>query len=295
MIVPIIILVLMASALIALSKPAMAARGSQPRVDDATWAAAQAGDNSALGRMLLNVAKPVSNAVDLNPQTAVYRALHTKIAATGGGLYAGSVEVFASVQVAAILIGVAALAVAGITGADRAGLAMAGLFAVVVAAWPYNRVHEVGTKRLEEVREQLPEFAELLLMPVTSGYGIIPALDFTATRQQGVVADEVRTMLGLLSSRAGSEAQIFEQTGQRLAEPAAVTFFNTLYQSYTDGVKVADALRAQAAQLRHQQHQRKRAVLKKLPNKLVFVIALHLLPFLFVVTLLPSLAAMGSM
>lgn len=270
-------------------------RNDAPPIPETTWAAAREGDPSQIGRMLQSVARPVSKAVEVNPQTRIYKALETKLAGTGTGLYGGSVEVFLSVQVAAILIACVGLAVLPLTGMTGLPLTAALLGCVVVAVYPYNQVHEAGKKRLAAVRDELPEFAELLLMPVSSGYGVVPALDFTASRLRGVVADEVRTMLALLSSRAASEAAVFESAGRRLGDPAAVTFFNTLYQSYTDGVRVSETLRAQAEQLRHAEHQRKRGMLKKLPNKLVFIIALHLLPFLFVITVLPTLHAMGSM
>jgi pilus assembly protein TadC len=131
-------------------------------------------------------------------------------------------------------------------------------------------------------------------MPVTSGYSIIPALDFTATRLTGVVSDEVKTMLALLSSRSASESQAFRGTGERLGEPAAITFFQTLYDAYVDGVKIADTLRSQAEQLRKQEYERKREQLKKLPNTMALIIGLHLMPFLFALTLVPTFYALSS-
>lgn len=259
------------------------------------WDAARSAEPSQVGRMLLGASKPIANAVPLNPQTALYRTLSTKLAATGTGLYGGSVEVFLSVQVAALLIGTGVLAFLPLTGLTGAPLFVAWAGALALAIYPMHQVHDAGKKRMEHIREELPEFAELLLMPISSGYGIIPALHFTANRTTGVVSTEVKTLLGLLSSRAASEAEIFQSTGQRLGDAAAATFFNTLYQSYTDGVKVTDTIRGQATQLRHQEHQRKREAVKAVPNKLVFIIALHLLPFLFVLVGLPAVYMLGSM
>lgn len=295
MIASIAVLFALAVLLTGLLRSATRHREQTEPVAESTWVAAQSADPSRVGRTLLAVAKPLSNAVEISPQTNVYRSLASKLAASGGALFGGSVEVFLSVQLAAILIATAGLGLIPLSGLTGLPLAAAIIMMVVIAALPYNQVHEAGKKRLNQVREELPEFAELLLMPISSGYGIIPALDFTSSRMPGIVSTEVRTMLTLLSSRSSSEASVFESTGLRMGDPAGVTFFNTLYQSYTDGVGAASVLRAQADQLRHQEHQRKRATLKKLPNKLVFIIALHLLPFLFVVTVLPSLFAMGNM
>lgn len=294
MIISVVVLVAMAVFLLLSARSARTKSGGQ-KVPESTWAAAHAGADGQIGRLLLKVAKPVSSVIEISPQTRVYRSLATKLAATGGGLFAGSVEVYLSTQVATILIGALILAILPMLGLSGLPLFAAVAIAGVLAILPYNQVHEAGKKRLEQVRNELPEFAELLMMPVSSGYGILPALDFTASRTEGIVASEVRTMLALLSTRAASEAAIFESTGAKLGDPSAVTFFNTLYQSYSDGVRIADSLRSQAEALRHQEYQRTRAALKKLPNKMVFIIALHLLPFLFVVTVLPTLFAMRSM
>lgn len=295
MIAPVAVLVALAILLAGVVRSALRNANPEARIPEGAWSAARDNETSQIGRMLMSVTKPVSNIVEINPQTNVYRNLHVKLAAAGGGLYGGSVEIFLSVQVGAILLATTGLALIPLTGLSGLPLIAALLGCLVIAVYPYNQVHDAGKKRLAQIRDELPEFAELLLMPVSSGYGILPALSFTAQRMPGLVSSEVRTMLSLLSSRSASEAVVFESTGARMGDPAAVTFFNTLYQSYTDGTGVTEALRAQAEQLRHQEHQRKRAMLKQLPNKMVFIIALHLLPFIFVVTVLPTLFAMGSM
>lgn len=291
---PIVVLVGLAVLLAGLVHSAHKRRSAGEGIKETTWVAAKSAEQDRLGRALLAVAKPVSTVVELSPQTNLYRTMNAKLAATGGGMYGGSVEVFLSVQVAALLLAIFGLLVIPLFNLSGIALGATLLICIAIAAFPINQVHEAGKKRLAQIRDELPEFAELLLMPVSSGYGILPALDFTATRMPGLVSQEVRTMLTLLASRTATEAAIFESTGQRMGDPAAVTFFNTLHQSYTDGTGVTETLRAQAVQLRHQEHQRKRGVLKRLPNKMVFIIALHLLPFLFVVTVLPTLYAMGG-
>lgn len=293
MIVAAVIVILLAGVLATLARSS--ARKRTEPVPEELWGRARAGEDSQVGRVLIAVARPVSAAVQVEPQTAVYRAIAGKLAAAGGTMFAGSVEVFVSVQVAALLVASGLLVTIPVLELDALGAMAAVVIAVAVAALPYSRLHEAAKKRLAEVRDELPEFAELLLMPVTSGYGIIPALEFTATRCTGTVAAEVQTLVSQLAVRADNEEALFRAAGARLGDAAAITFFNSLYQAYTDGVPVAESLRGQAAQLRHQEYQRKRALLKKLPTKLVFMIAVHLLPFLFVLTALPTLYALRSM
>jgi tight adherence protein C len=259
-------------------------------------AAIEADRNSQVSRMLLAASRPVSALpqVHLNPESSLYKSLRLKLAGANN-MYGGSVEVFISVQILTALLSALMLVVAILCQLDGATLAAVALFAAAFTALPYNKLSEAVKKRQAEITEGLPEFAELLLMPVTSGYGILPALDFTSQRQDGPVASEVRLMLAMLNSRAQTEHEAFVNAGERLGTPAALTFFNTLYQAYTDGTKVADTLRGQAEQLRKQSYEDMRAKVKALPNKLVIIMGLHLLPFLFVVVLLPTIGALGQM
>jgi tight adherence protein C len=263
---------------------------------EGAWAAALEREDSQVARMLLSVSKPFGQLpqVHLHPESAMYKMLRLKLA-SAGGMFGGSVEVFLSVQIMAALLAAGALGATVAFQVDGLLLGSAVVFALAFAAMPYNRVSTAAKKRQESVIANLPEFAELLLMPVTSGYGILPALDFTASRLEGPVASEVRLMLQILASRAAPEQQAFLDTGERLGTPASITFFNTLYQSHVDGVKIADNIRGQAEQLRKQSYERTRALLKKLPNTLVIIMGVHLLPFLFTVVLLPTFMALGSM
>lgn len=260
------------------------------------WEQALDGEKSAVLKSMMSLARPISALpqVHLKPETAAYRALRRKLVGAGGA-FGGSVEVFLSMQALSCLISAGALIAA--IAAKSSGALLLGVFVVAVAfcALPYNKLANEFKKRSDAVSTGLPEFAEMLLMPVSSGYGVLPALDFTASRLDGPVAAEVRTMLHLLSSRVVSEQQAFIEAGERLGASAAATFFNTLYQSYVEGVKVADNIRGQAEQLRQQAYEATRAKLKALPNKLVIIMGLHLIPFLFAVVLLPTFTALSAM
>lgn len=294
MIVAVAVLVALTVVLVGLTRQARSSAHTAGDLSAEVWDEAAA-SKSQLDRLLVRAARPVSVAVAVDKQSNLHRSLTAKMAATGGGLYAGSVEVFMSVQVAALLIAGGILAVLPILPVDVGLLVVLAVLALAIAVWPYNSLHEAAKKRLAQVRVELPEFAELLLMSISSGSGVVAALNFTSSQTKGVVSDEVKHMLVLLQARAGSEKELFAETGNRLGDPAAAAFFNTLYQSYDSGVKIADSLRSQAEQLRLQQHQRKRGELKKLPTKLVFIMALHLLPFLFIVALMPAFFALADL
>jgi len=67
-----------------------------------------------------------------------------------------------------------------------------------------------------------------------------------------------------------------------------------LEQADTRGHKVAESIQKQAAQLRTAAYQRRRAELKKIPSKLVVLFAVHIIPFIMILTLLPAFSTMGA-
>lgn len=261
-----------------------------------SFSAAAGSEGSAFNRAILSLARPVSglSVAHLNEESPTYKSLRTKLAASGGTMFAGSVVVFVSVQIVCGFL--AALTFAGLlaAGASGATLLVGAVGGAALCAYPYNRVSEAAKKRMEQVNKGLPEFAELLLMPLSSGYGILPALNFTATRLEGPVADEVATMIDLIQSRVRSEAQAFSDTAERLGTPAAQSFFTALSQAYLDGVRVVENIRGQAEQLRKSDYERMREKLKTLPNKLAIIMGLHLIPTLFIVVLFPTFATLSK-
>lgn len=258
--------------------------------------AASAAEDAGIGRVLLGLARPVSSLpiAHLNPESASYKQLRTKLAAAGG-MYSGEVVVFVSIQIFAAFISALVflgLLAAGASGAMLLGGALGGL---ALVAYPYSRVHEAAKKRSLAVNTGLPEFAELLLMPLSSGYGILPALSFTADRVDGPVSDEVKAMIDVIQARVRTEQEAFADCAERLGTPAAQSFFTALAQAYLEGVRVVDNLRGQAEQLRKADYERMREQTKRLPVKLAIVIGLHLVPTLLLVCLFPLFATLGNL
>lgn len=274
-------------------------RGRQagiPDGQDAAWEAARAGESSEVMRTMLRMARPFSALPQAHPgkETTLYRALHKKLVGSGGA-FGGSIEVFMSMQMLALLISTSGIAMALASGTSGMLLGVALLIAVAFAAMPYNRLASAYKDRAAAVLSALPDFAELMLMPVSSGYSILPAVDFTAKRLEGPVAFEARRMLDSVTHRTASEKDAFIDAGERLGGGAAATFFNSLYRSYEDGTQISDNIQSQAEQLRIKVYEDTRAKIKALPNKLVFIMGLHLLPFLFAVVLLPTFMALTAL
>lgn len=258
----------------------------------ALWEQAISDERSAVGRILLQVSRPIyrSTIIRRESSTPQWRSLQRKVAASGA--FGLDVEVYISVQVAAAMVGLGCFAVSfASSGVVRAsGL----LVSLGITLFPWNIVSKGSARRSAAVLEDLPAFAELMQMPLAAGMGIPPALKFTAERLPGVVSDETLRMLDMIRVNPAEESAAFIAAGERLAVPEARAFFVALLQAHVEGAKVASSLGRQAEILRTSAYQRKRTELKKLPIKLVLIIGLHFLPVLFAVALLPVIAGLGG-
>lgn len=264
-------------------------------INTRAWEQAVANERSQVGRMLLGVSKRIGAvpAVQAATTSAQFRFLESKLLGAGG-VYAASVEVFLAVQVLCLFIGAVMMVGLFFAGVSGVPLFAGVVFAATISAYPYNTVSKKAKVRAEAVSRGLPEFAELLQMPLAGGMGVLPALAFTSERLTGPVSDEVRNLLIVLNSRALPEPEAFKLAASRLGTSEAQAFFTALMQASLEGAKVAKNLAAQAAALRISAHQRARGEAKKLPVKLVIIIAVHLMPMLFAVALLPTLLSLGN-
>lgn len=268
--------------------------GELPPEKREMWEKAISNERSAVGRILLQVARPVSRSSIVAKESATpqWRTLKRKLAASGA--FSADVEMFISVQVACTVVGLMTLAFTA--ASDSKNMLIGGLFfSFGIVAYPWNIVSKGAQRRTAQVLDNLPDFAELLQMPLAAGMGIPPALRFTAERLTGPVAEEVSRMLDVIRINPSEEAAAFVEAGERLGVPEARAFFTALLQSHTEGASVTANLARQAEMLRSASFQRKRADLKKLPIKLVLIIGMHFLPALFILVLLPTALSLGGM
>lgn len=250
------------------------------RPGDDVWDAAKATADDRVTQILMDLSKPLSSLPSVYDakNTPIYNTIQTKLLAAGGWLN-GSVEVFLALQITAALIGCASLMVGFLGIGHKLLMAMIG---ATLIAYPYGTLSSKAKKRADEITGKLPDFAELLQMPLTGGLSVIAALDFTAQRSSGVVAEEVHYMLRLIRARAIDEGEAFVLAGERLGTPEARSFFQALHQAHIEGAKVIDTLASQSEALRRTAFQRQRAKLKKLPLKLVVIMFMHLMPLVFI-------------
>lgn len=212
-----------------------------------------------------------------------------------GGAFGGSLQIYWSMQLAAVVAGSFAIAFAfleGLSGGARIVLLAVG---ALVAAWPYNKARSDAKRKTEIVLEQLPEFAELLLMTISS-VSVPQALAFTAERVEGAVAADLRELVRMLNGAGrGREEQVFAVTAARLGTTEGREFVAALQSAYLEGTTAAANIRAQVENLRMLKYQQQRGRAKRLPVTLVVTFAVHFMPLLFILSFLPVIGALSGL
>lgn len=271
----------------------MMVKRSPRTIDSAAWDE-YANDSEQIDRVLARASRSLAGTVLVRTGSGgtATRALETLL--RSGRTFGSSLEVFLSVVVAT-LIGAATLLLLAL-GLNIGGvvlLLLAG-FAALLAIYPWNKLFTAAKQRTAEINAALPDFIELLVMvlPTTSP---LPALAFTAERARGPVAVEILALVQTISSRGvATDLEAFEIASNRLGTPEARTFITTLRNAYIEGTPVTDSLNQQADALRRALFQRQRARAKRMPTTLVIVFAIHFMPLLIILALLPIIVGLGQ-
>ena len=243
-------------------------------------------NSSGVARLLASGGRPIASTrlvKDLNG-TKTYKAIDNSVRM--GNTFQSSVDIFVSVQIAALVIGIMFLVFALIAQPDTYIKLMLMLLGIIIPLWPVAELITEAQKRSAMISVDLPEFAELLLM-VAPSMSIPAALAFTAERSKGIVGLEIYELVKTLGTRAIPEQEAFRLTGDRLATIDGKQFINILENGYLQGSRVVEPLTSLAEQMRRSEFQKRRAYAKKLPVKLIIIFATHFIPFLIGLAFLP--------
>lgn len=276
----------------------VSAVAARKRVEDPwleeSWDRAWSSIDGPIDAGLYRLARPlgVTSAAKGAARNSALTGLRNKV--TSSGFYGASLEVFLTVQCAAMLIGLCFLTVLVFAPMNVLFKVVCILFAIGIGGYPYNKVSQEVKKKEAAVDESLPDFVDLLHIPVAAGVGLLDSLRFTARFTDSVVSAEVRWLLDTLAARTMSEAEAFRAAGARLGTPEAAAFFSTVGQSYIKGGEIRDALAKQSDSLRVKAYQRRRMVMKRLPVKFIVTFAIHFLPLLMVMGMIPLFFALSN-
>jgi tight adherence protein C len=165
------------------------------------------------------------------------------------------------------------------------------VLAIVLAAagiyLPAFLLSKAAARRADQIDGELPHFVDQLAIAIEAGMSFDAALSYLVDATEGPLAEEVgriMTELRIGESRRSAMRNFSERAGSE----NATAFANAVISSDQLGSPLAGILRAQAADFRHrrQMHAEERA--QKAPVKMLFPIAIFILPVLFVVILAPA-------
>ncbi len=177
---------------------------------------------------------------------------------------------------------------ARLLGLGVSSLVGAALVAATVGFWlPFLLVYNLGSRRQDQIRRDVPEALDLLTLSVEAGLGFDAALVQVATSMPGPLAREFTRML--------QEIQMGQRRADGLRGLAARTtvvelrtLATSLVQAADLGIPIGTVLREQAHQMRLRRRQYAEEQARKLPVKIVIPLVLCIFPALFIVVVGPG-------
>lgn len=169
------------------------------------------------------------------------------------------------------------------------GLLLSVLIGGALGFWaPFLVVYDLGVRRQQEIRRQLPDALDLLTLSVEAGLGFDAALAQVAATMPGALAREfARVLQEMQMGRRRADA--LRDLSARTSVPELKTITTSLVQAGELGIPIAGVLREQARQMRVKRRQRAEEAARKLPVKVIFPLILCLFPALFIVIIGPGI------
>jgi tight adherence protein C len=151
---------------------------------------------------------------------------------------------------------------------------------------------KAANSRADRIDGELPHFVDQLAIAIEAGMSFDAALMYLVDASEGPLTEELSRIMTEL--RVGqSRRAALRSFGDRIGTENTTAFANAVLASDQLGSPLGNILRAQAADFRHrrQMHAEERA--QKAPVKMLFPIAIFILPVLFVVILAPAFLGKG--
>ncbi|MGN6252194.1 MAG: type II secretion system F family protein [Marmoricola sp.] len=148
-------------------------------------------------------------------------------------------------------------------------------------------VHNLGTRRQEDLRRGLAESLDMLTVCVQAGQSFDAALQQVAQTVEGSVAGEFARVLQEISI-GRSRPEAFGSMAARTTVPEIKTFVTAIVQADRMGLSIGKVLHEQAEQMRLVRKQRAEELAQKVPIKLMFPMVACIFPMLFVVLVGPG-------
>lgn len=173
-------------------------------------------------------------------------------------------------------------------GAPSGGRAAIGIAIMALAYFiPDLLLRNRAQKRREEIRLELPNALDQMLISVQAGLGFETAMGRAGENGRGPLADElIRTLQDIQVGRSRKEAYL--ALSERVDVPDVRTFIRAVVQADIYGIAIAGVLKTQAKDMRVKRRQRAEEHAMKMPVKMLFPLIFFILPTLFIVLLGPA-------
>lgn len=164
----------------------------------------------------------------------------------------------------------------------------ASLVGLVVAAGGYlapdRWIARRAERRRAEIDRDLPDLLDLIGVCVGAGMPLDAALRMSAERTSGPLADEVGRMLRMLALGTPRRAA-YRDLAERTGSAALARTVGALIQSDELGAPMADAVAAQAGEMRSARDATAREIAAKAAPKIQLVVALLMVPAVLLVVM----------
>ena len=155
--------------------------------------------------------------------------------------------------------------------------------------WDLQR--RLSQRRLDVLME-LPTVLDMLTIAVSAGLALEQALHLVAREGRGLVAQELGHVVREMALGQSSLAGALMAMAERNDVPELTSFADHVRAAYEQGTPLVQTLRTQAQSLRDQKRLRIVEEGGKASVRMLFPVALFILPVLFAVLLLPAIFEM---
>jgi tight adherence protein C len=168
----------------------------------------------------------------------------------------------------------------------HAGLLLAIVISVVMgggaAYLPLSALERACEARKVQVQKSLPDFLDMVATTVQAGLSVNAALGYSIDAAPGALGDEIKATLSEI--RLGrSRSDALRGAAERLQQQQFTTTVTAITQAERLGTNISKVLNELAEDVRNQRIMLVEEHAAKLPVKMVFPMALFMLPAIFVV------------
>ena len=151
---------------------------------------------------------------------------------------------------------------------------------------------KAATSRADRIDADMPHFVDQLAIAIEAGMSFDAALTYLIDASDGPLTEELSRVMTELRVGQTRRAAL-RSFADRISTENTIAFANAVLASEQLGSPLASILRNQAADFRHrrQMHAEERA--QRAPVKMLFPIAIFILPVLFVIILAPAFLGGG--